>query len=113
MLYVLHHTDDFHPWGPRQRTIETNAFADSINAWPMFSRECFINNDDWRSAGFVLFGKAAALNDRDSHCSKIVRRADPITAVVLLTGRWFSRTLDQIGVRGIRAAERQIVDDGG
>src|SRR5258707_4650440 len=99
--------------GPRQRTIETNSFADSINARPMFSRECFINNDYWWSAGSVLFGKAAAFNDRNSHCFKIVRRADTITAIVLLTGRWVSSTFDQIGVRRIRAVEKQIDDDVG
>ena len=67
----------------------------------MFSRECFINNDYWWSAGSVLFGKAAASNYRNLHCFKIVRCADTITPIILLTGRRFCRALDQIVVRDL------------
>ena len=99
MLHVPHDTDNFHPGRSIQRTIEANAFADRVGAGPMLSRECFIDNDHRRRAGLVLFGKAAAFKDRNSHRLKIIRRADAITPIVLLPGRWFWSALNQVGVR--------------
>src|ERR1700738_1250955 len=111
MLNVLHDSNDLHPGVLLQRTRVAHALADRISVRPVLPRESFVDDDDWLRAGLVLLSEGAASQHRDPHRAKVIRSANSIAAVELLSGSWLGKTFNQKAGGGIGTAERQG-DDG-
>ena len=85
-------------------------FPERVFAGPVLARQGFVDDDYRRCACFVLFREGAAFDDANTHRVEIVRRANAVAAVVLLTGNGLRHAFDEVRVGRVCSAKRQVVD---
>src|SRR5207249_2472138 len=89
-----------------------DALAQRVTARPILSRQRFVDDDHGLRSLLIVLRKSAAFEDRNTHSLKIIRSANAISPIVLLSWWRLGSAFDQERIGRVRAAKRQVVNDG-